>query len=278
MRGTVNIEDIEIQILLDAVLKRYGYDFRHYSRASLQRRLTHAMEQARMKRFTEMLDELFHNEEFFDNFLRHMSVTVTDIFRDPLFYKSVREKVIPALKTFPFIKVWHAGCATGEEVYSMAIMLREEKFLNRSSIYATDFNKHSLDIAQKAVYSSDKLESYASNYRQAGGCGNFSDYYSSGYNLIKFKDYLKERVTFSYHNLVTDGVFGEMNIIFCRNVLIYFDKDLQNHTLNLLSASLRHGGYLCLGDKESLNFTTVSNQFEAVDDKQRIFKKTASLQ
>lgn len=278
MHAAEKIEDIEIQILLEGILKRYGYDFRHYSHASLKRRLTHAMEQAHMQRFTEMLDELFHNEAFFDNFLRHMSVTVTDIFRDPLFYKSVREKIIPTLKTFPFIKVWHAGCATGEEVYSMAIMLHEEKFLARSSIYATDFNKHSLDIAQKAVYGSDKLPSYASNYRQAGGLKNFSDYYSSGYNLIKFKDYLKERVTFSYHNLVTDGVFGEMNIIFCRNVLIYFDKDLQNRTLNLLSASLRHGGYLCLGDKESLNFTTVSNQFEAVDDKQRIFKKTASLQ
>lgn len=266
-------EAVEVDLLLAGIQKRYGYDFTHYSHASLMRRLEKARDQAKLTRFTELLDRLIHDERCFDEFLKHMSITVTDMFRDPLFYKTVREQVVPVLKTFPFVKIWHAGCATGEEVYSMALLLHEEGFLGRACIYATDFNKHSLDIAANGIYPAKNLEAYANNYRDSGGTGNFSDYYSDGYELVKFKDFLKSRITFSYHNLVTDGVFGEMNMICCRNVLIYFDKTLQDMVLAKFSESLRYGGFLCLGNKESLKFTAVKKQFEGVDAKQRIYKK-----
>lgn len=277
MRETKDNDKIEIDILLSAIRSRYGYDFSNYSYASLKRRLERACQQAKATRFTELLDKILHNEADFDEFLKHMSITVTDMFRDPLFYRSLREKVIPVFKTFPFVKIWHAGCATGEEVYSMAIMLHEEGFLERSRIYATDFNKNSLNIAQKGVYPAKQLENYSTNYLEAGGNSSFSDYYRNSYDLIKFKDYLKERVTFSYHNLVTDGVFGEMNLICCRNVLIYFDRTLQGRVLSLFTESLRYGGFLCLGNKETLNFTNVRHMFEVMDSKQRIYKKIGMI-
>lgn len=277
MGGACDEERIEVELLLAGIQKRYGYDFTHYSHASLLRRLGRAREQAKVRRFTELLDLLIHSEKCFDEFLKHMSVTVTDMFRDPLFYKAVREKIVPVLKTFPFVKIWHAGCATGEEVYSMAMLLHEEGFLDRARIYATDFNKHSLDVASHGVYPAKNIGAYAANYLDSGGAAHFPDYYSDGYELVKFKDFLKERITFSYHNLVTDGVFGEMNLICCRNVLIYFDKTLQDAVLAKFSDSLRHGGFLCLGNKESLNFTAVKTQFEAVDGKQRIYRKLGEL-
>jgi chemotaxis protein methyltransferase CheR len=216
---------------------------------------------------------VLHDEAAFDRFLCHMSITVTEMFRDPPFYRQLRDSIIATLKTYPFIKIWHAGCATGEEAYSMAILLHEAGFLSRARIYATDFNKHSLETAQSGVYPAEKMAAYEANYRAAGGTGHFSDYYSAGYDLAKFKDFLKERITFSYHNLVTDGVFGEMNLICCRNVLIYFDRHLQNHALTLFDHSLRHGGFLCLGAKESLSFTVIRQQFTAVDGKQKIYRK-----
>jgi chemotaxis protein methyltransferase CheR len=206
-----------------------------------------------------------------------MSITVTEMFRDPAFYTAIREKLIPALKTFPFVKIWHAGCATGEEVYSMAILLHEENFLDRARIYATDFNKHSLDIAEKGVYPARNMALHAANYRASGGKANFEDYYSAGYDLAKMKDMLKKNITFSYHNLVTDSVFGEMNVVICRNVLIYFDKILQERVFGLFTDSLRHSGFLCLGSKESLNFSSVKKNFETVESKQKIYRKCGDL-
>jgi chemotaxis protein methyltransferase CheR len=266
-------ETTEVGLLLDGIRSRYGYDFTHYSRASLKRRLERALAQTRLARFTELLDRLLRDEKCFDDFLKIMSITVTEMFRDPHFYLAVRQLVVPVLKTYPFVKIWHAGCATGEEVYSMALLLYEEGFLDRARIYATDFNKHSLDIASDGVYSARQMVTYAANYREAGGKCDFSAYLNNGYELAKFKDFLKKRITFSYHNLVTDGVFGEMNIICCRNVLIYFDKVLQDQVLSKFAESLRHGGFLCLGNKESLNFTAVTPLFEPVDKKQRIYRK-----
>ena len=232
-------------MLLDGIRSRYGYDFTHYSRASLKRRLERALAQARLTHFTELLDRLLHDEKCFDEFLKIMSVTVTEMFRDPAFYQAMREQVVPVLKTYPFVKIWHAGCATGEEVYSMALLLHEEGFLDRARIYATDFNKHSLDTGAERRLSrpADGGVCRQLSARPAAQ-GDFSDYYSDGYELAKFKDFLKERITFSYHNLVTDGVFGEMNLICCRNVLIYFDKTLQDQVLSKFSESLRHGGFL----------------------------------
>jgi chemotaxis protein methyltransferase CheR len=269
----IDCEEVEIEMLLHGIRTRYGYDFSHYSRASLRRRLERALAQTRLTHFSELLDRLFHDEQCFDEFLKIMSISVTEMFRDPEFYQAIRKHVVPLLKTYPFIKIWHPGCATGEEVYSMALLLHEEGFLDRARIYATDFNKHSLDAASNGVYSAGQMAAYADNYRLAGGKGHFPDYYSDGYELAKFKDFLKERITFSYHNLVTDGVFGEMNIICCRNVLIYFDKTLQDQVLRKFSESLRHGGFLCLGNRESLNFTAVKPLFAAVDKMQKIYQK-----
>ena len=269
----IDCEEVEIDMLLQGIRSRYGYDFAHYSRASLRRRLERVLAQTRLTHFSQLLDRLFHDEQCFDEFLKIMSISVTEMFRDPGFYQAVRDHVVPLLKTYPFIKIWHAGCATGEEVYSMALLLHEEGFLDRARIYATDFNKHSLDTAANGVYSTRQMAGYAENYRLAGGKGDFHDYYSDGYELAKFKDFLKERITFSYHNLVSDGVFGEMNIICCRNVLIYFDRTLQDQVLTKFSESLRHGGFLCLGNRESLNFTTIKSSFAAVDKLQRIYQK-----
>lgn len=269
----IDCEEVEIDMLLHGIRTRYGYDFAHYSRASLRRRLERALAQTRLTHFSQLLDRLFHDEQCFDEFLKIMSISVTEMFRDPEFYQTIRTRVVPLLKTYPFIKIWHAGCATGEEVYSMALLLHEEGFLDRARIYATDFNKHSLDTAASGVYSARQMAAYADNYRLAGGKGHLSDYYSDGYELAKFKEFLKERITFSYHNLVTDGVFGEMNIICCRNVLIYFDKTLQDQVLQKFSESLRHAGFLCLGNRESLNFTAIKASFAPVDKAQRIYQK-----
>jgi len=268
-----DLDSIEIDLLLEGVQRRWGYDFTHYSRASLRRRLDHARREAGVASYTELLDRLLHDASSFDEFLAHMSISVTEMFRDPPFYRAVREKLVPVLKTFPFVKIWHAGCSTGEEVYSMAIVLHEEGYLHRARIYATDFNKHSLDAAEKGVFPARHLETYAANYRASGGNGDFAQYYSAGYDLAKFKDFLRARVTFSYHNLVTDGVFGEMNLVSCRNVLIYFDKSLQERALGLFAGSLRHGGFLCLGAKETLRFSSANELFEPIETRQRIYRK-----
>lgn len=272
-----DIEKIEIDMLLEGIRNRYGYDFSHYSRASLKRRVDRVREHGRLSSYAALLDKLNHDAGYFDEFLKSVSITVTELFRDPPFYLAVRRQLVPMLKTFPFIKIWHAGCATGEEVYSMAILLHEEGFLDRAHIYATDFNKHSLDIAQEGVYPAKNIGAARANYLAAGGTGEFSDYFSASYDFVKFKDYFKRQITFSYHNLVSDGVFGEMNLISCRNVLIYFDKTLQDRVLGQFTESLRHGGFLCLGSKETLNFTAVKSLFETIDVKQRLFRKTGEI-
>ena len=269
----IDEEKIEIDLLLDGIIKRYGYDFSDYSYSSLKRRLTVAKTNLGVSRFTELLDKVFHNDTYFDEVLKQLSVTVTEMFRDPPFYQSLRAQLIPQLKTYPFVKIWHAGCATGEEAYSLAILLHEENFLDRALIYATDYNKNSLNIAKKGIYSPENFEKYIQNYTKVTGKDSFSQYYNSKYDLVKMKDFLKERITFSYHNLVTDHVFGEMNLILCRNVLIYFNQDLQNRVYNLFNESLRHGGYLCLGNKESLKFSSIDQYFEPLDKQQRIYKK-----
>ncbi|WP_404478231.1 CheR family methyltransferase [Novosphingobium sp. BL-52-GroH] len=268
-----DVESIEISLLLEAIRRRWSYDFTHYSHASIRRRLDQARRAAGLAHFSELLTRVLHDEAFFDRLLRYMSVTVTEMFRDPQCYRTMRDHLIPVFKTFPFIKIWCAGCATGEEVYSLAILLHEEGYLERARLYATDFNKDSLDIAEKGIYPTRVMSAYGANYRQSGGHGDLSDYYHSSYDFARMKGFLRERITFSYHNLVTDGVFGEMNLITCRNVLIYFDKTLQEQVLRLFTDSLRHGAYLCLGAKESLNFSAVKPLYEALDGRQKIYKK-----
>jgi chemotaxis protein methyltransferase CheR len=213
------------------------------------------------------------NEELAHTVIADFSITVTEMFRDPDFYQAVRQKVVPYLSTYPFFKVWVTGCATGEEVYSLAILLQEEGLYNRASIYATDFNDKALKKAQDGVYPLKDLQKYTVNYQKAGGKRSFADYYRAENNSATIDPALKANISFANHNLVTDGIFSEVQMIFCRNVLIYFDQTLQNWVLTMLTESLSHNGFLCLGNKESLELSDVGRQFRTMDEAQRIYQK-----
>ena len=270
------LQELEVDLLLDAIFQRYGYDFRHYARASLKRRIAQYMQRAEVSHITDLIAPMLHDKAFFDGFLKVMSVTVTDMFRDPAFFAALRSDIIPILKTYPFIKIWHAGCATGEEVYSLAILLKEEGLYERTQIYATDYNNHSLALAKEGIYPLKRIKQYSDNYRHAGGQNSFADYYHARYGAAKMQETLKKNVTFANHNLVSDGVFGEMQLVICRNVLIYFDQQLQNRVLTLLHDSLSAHGFLCLGNKESLKFSAVENHFEEQVAEQKIYKRLHS--
>lgn len=266
-------ERLEIKLLLEAIYRKYGYDFRNYASAHTKRRLEHRLMLDNLKNYSEMQHLLIHDEVFFNRLLLDLSINVTEMFRDPWVYAKVRELVVPHLKTYPFFKVWHAGCSAGQEVYSMSILLEEEGLKERAQIYATDFNELILDKAKEGIYPMDVVREYTANYQKAGGKRSFSDYYTAHYENVAIRQSLKDRVLFSSHNLVTDGVFGEMNLIFCRNVLIYFDRDLQNRVFDLFYESLCPGGFLCLGSKESLKFSGVADRFEPVSEREKIFRK-----
>ena len=220
-----------------------------------------------------MIPELLHDRAFFEFFLEQFSITVTEMFRDPFVYQSIRTKVIPVLKTYPFIRIWHAGCASGEEAYSLAILLKEERLYDRCTIFATDFNDVALQKASDGIYDVERAKEFTRNYQQAGGVRSFSEYYHAQYGHIVMDQSLKRNITFANHNLVTDGVFTEAHLILCRNVMIYFDKILQNRALTLFRDSLVRGGLLCLGTKESLQFSEVESNFKVEDGKARIYKK-----
>ena len=271
--SNIDLLRIEIKLLLEAIYLKYGYDFRSYNKAHLQRRVLNRIGLSKLASVSDLTARILREPEFFREFLDDLSINVTEMFRDPGFYKSFRENIIPKLKTYTFFKIWHAGCSTGEEVYSMAILLQEEGLLDRCQIYATDFNRKVLDIAREGVYQEKDMEQYARNYKALGGNNNFSAYYESKYGSVIFNKDLSSKIVFADHNLVTDSVFAEVNLIFCRNVLIYFEKDLQNKVLRLFHESLSPSGVLCLGTKESLKFTEVENKFTEIDDKQKIFKK-----
>jgi chemotaxis protein methyltransferase CheR len=268
-----NIEKIELQLFLEAMYHGYGYDFRHYAQASVRRRVRHLLAKSGCARISELLPRLLYDPAFAQTAIYDFSISVTEMFRDPKFYASLRQNVVPYLKTYPFIKVWHAGCATGEEVYSLAILLQEEGLYERATIFATDFNEAVLEKAQEGIYALKDIRQYTLNYQKAGGVQPFADYYHAQYESAIMNQALKRNITFASHNLVTDGVFGEMHLIFCRNVLIYFDKTLQNRVLGLFAESLNHGGFLCLGSKETLQFSEVANHFKVIDDQARIYQK-----
>jgi chemotaxis protein methyltransferase CheR len=266
-------ENLEIKLLLEAIFLKYGYDFRDYAVAHTKRRLEYRKAVAGLNNYAEMLHKAIYDEDFFSTVLYDLSINVTEMFRDPWFYKEVREIVIPHLKTYPFVKVWHAGCSAGQEVYSMAILLEEESMKERAQIYATDFNERVLKTAKNGIYPIDDIRQYTSNYIQSGGRESFSDYYTADNKHVILKSSLRKKVLFSSHNLVTDGVFGEMNVIFCRNALIYFNKELQERVLQLFYESLCPGGFLCLGSKESLKFSKVVDKFEEVAAREKIYRK-----
>lgn len=264
---------LETELLLEAIFRQYGYDFRHYARASLARRIHLQLRRQKVQHISELIPLLLHHRQVFDLFLQDMSITVTDMFRNPLFFKELRETIIPKLKSWPYVKIWCAGCATGEEVYSLAILLQEEGFYDRCQIYATDYNKRSLTIAKDGIYALDKIKNYTANYNKSGPKASFSDYYHAKYDSAKMDKILTRNIVFSHHNLASDSAFGEMNMILCRNVLIYFNQELQNKVLDLYEQSLCAGGYLCLGAKESLQFSSVADKFTPVAGKKNIFRK-----
>jgi len=267
------LENFEIDIFLEAIFQRYGYDFRDYARASLKRRIENRLTLSGLKHVSEMIPKILYEKRFFEEFLNDMSITVTGMFRNPAVFKAIREQVIPKLSTYSRINIWHVGCATGEEVYSMAILLEEEGLLDKTRIYATDYNNRSLEQAKKGIYPADMMKQYTENYLQSGGRNSFSDYYWANYDSVKIKESFKDKITFAHHNLMQDRAFAEMHLIMCRNVLIYFDKPLQNKVLKLLRDSLIHRGFLVLGDKESISFTDVCDDFTESDGRLRIYRK-----
>jgi chemotaxis protein methyltransferase CheR len=270
--ASVDIETIEIELLLDTISRRYGYDFHNYSKASLKRRILNFTSKTEINKISELIPLLLYDKELFRSFLLSLSVTVTEMFRDPEVYVVLREQVLPFLKTYPFSKIWCAGCATGEEVYSIAILLKEAGLSERVQIYATDINDESLQKAQSGIYSTLQIQEYTRNYQLAGLTGSFSDYYFARYDSVIMDQSLKDNIVFANHNLVSDEVFGKMQLILCRNTLIYFNRDLQDRVLSLFRDSLVHKGFLCLGTKESLEFSSVKDDFHSIEKKAKVFQ------
>lgn len=260
--------------MLESLRLVYGYDFTEYAEASMKRRVAHFMTLKKIESLQILAKMLLQEEKFFEEFIQEVSVTVTEMFRDPDFYKSMRQNVIKRLSTYPFVKIWIAGCATGEEVHSVAIMLKEEGLLSRSLIYATDINQRSLRIAMEGIYPLSNMKAYTANYQKAGGKADFSDYYISKYDGALFEKSLRQNVVFSPHNLTMDKSFNEFQMIICRNVLIYFNQQLQSKVIDLFYESLCPFGLLGLGNKESLLFSAKQQNFSDVDKRERLYMKT----
>ena len=269
----MNIDNKELKLFLESIRSVYGYDFTDYAEASVKRRIAHFMSNQKIPSIELLSPLLLNDEKLFEEFIQDLSVTVTEMFRDPVFYKSLRENVMKRLGTYPFIKIWIAGCATGEEIYSIAILLHEEGLLNRSVIYATDINQKSLQIAKDAVYPLENMKNHTINYQKSGGIHSFSEYYKAKYNSVMFDKSLRQNIVFSPHNLSVDKSFNEFQLIICRNVLIYFNQQLQNKVINLFYDSLCPFGFLGIGNKESLLFSDKQKFFDDIDRKEKIFMK-----
>lgn len=269
--------NIEVRLLLDAIFFQYGYDFRSYAKASIKRRIAGFLTKYELTNISELQHHVLHDEMIFRQLLLEFSINVTEMFRDPLFYKAVCEKVLPGLLVKDHLKIWHAGCASGEEIYSLAILLSEAGLYERTQIYGTDFNEVILKKAREGIYPINKLKLFTQNYQLAGGVCDFSDYYTAKFGSAVMNQSLKKNIVFADHNLATDGVFGEMDLIFCRNVLIYFDKNLQDRVFGLFSESLTPGGMMCLGARESVKFSKYVNDFEDFDAMRKIYRKKEVL-
>ncbi|MEO5340460.1 MAG: protein-glutamate O-methyltransferase CheR [Magnetococcus sp. MYC-9] len=272
------IQEIEINLLLDALFFRYGYDFRDYDRSSLTRRILQCLEHCTFQHVSEIIPRLLYNGEFLTRLVHALSVNTTEMFRDPRTFAALREQVFPVLATYPFINIWHAGCASGEEVYSLAILLQEAGLLCHARIYATDMDEEVLAKAQEGVYAVDHLEKFEKNYLLAGGCRHLREYISVGYGLFRLEDRLRQSMIFANHNLVTDGVFAEIHLLLCRNVLIYFNATLRERAFRLFHDSLGRGGFLCLGSSESLPPAEWKLSLVPVAPRERIFRKMPSLE
>lgn len=268
-----DLEKIEVELLLEGVYQRYGFDFRAYAYSSLRRRLWKRISESGLKTMSALQDRVLHDPAMMEQLLLDLSINVTAMYRDPHFYVAFREKVIPMLRTYPFIRIWHAGCSTGEEVYSMAILLQEEGLYDRARIYATDINEVVLQRAKAGIFPLDRMKEYTDNYIKAGGKKAFSEYYTAKYDNAIFDDLLTKNVVFSQHNLVTDRSFSEFNVILCRNVLIYFDKALQSRVQSLFYDSLAMFGVIVLGSKESLKFSEYESCYEQIASPEKIYRK-----
>src|SRR6195256_6875609 len=270
-----DLEQLELELLLEAVYRRYGLDFREYAPASLKRRLWRRMNAEGLATVTQLHDRLLAEPPCMEALLVDLSINVTSMFRDPSFYVAFREKVVPMLHTYPFTRIWCAGCSTGEEVYSLAILLHEEGLYEKTRIYATDINEHVLQTAREGVFPLDRMRLYTQNYIRSGGKGDFSEYYIAAYDSVRFARSLTENVVFAQHNLAMDSGFNEFNAIVCRNVMIYFDKTLQNHVHGLFYESLATFGILSLGHKEAIGFTRFADRYEEIDSDERLYRKVA---
>lgn len=266
-------EEIEIRLLLEALYLRYHYDFRNYAMSSIRRRLRQAREQLEFPSFSAMQERLLRDPAMLPQLLRFLTVQVSDMFRDPDYFRAIRERVIPHLRTYPSLKVWIAGCSSGEELYSMVILFREEGLEDRTLFYATDINQEALQAAEAGVYAIERVQSFTANHQRSGGRTSLSDYYQAAYGRVSFDKSLRRNVVFSDHSLVTDAVFGEMNLISCRNVLIYFDNDLKDRVLGLFRDSLAHRGFLGLGAKESVRFSAEAASFADFVREEKIYQR-----
>ncbi|MFD1775220.1 CheR family methyltransferase [Paenibacillus rhizophilus] len=267
------LENIEIELLLSGVHRLYGYDFRNYALPSLKRRIWHHVHAENLSSISALQEKVLHDRTCFERFIYSLSIPVTEMFRDPGLFMAFRQKVVPLLRTYPYIRIWHAGCSTGEEVYSMAILLQEEGLYDKARIYATDMNNRSLQQAKEGVYEISKMKQYTKNYLEAGGKHAFSKYYTAKYNSVIFQPDLRKNIIFAEHNLATDTSFNEFNVIFCRNVMIYFNDELRDHVHGLFCESLSRFGVLVLGAKESIHFTRYSDSYEPLDRVEKIYRK-----
>ena len=271
--ATSELERLEMELLLLAIFRHHGFDFRSYSPASLHRRILRHIESAPVSTISGLTELILHEPAALQRLLHDLSVNVTAMFRDPSFFAEFRNSVVPLLRTYPTVRIWHAGCSTGEEVYAMSILLEEEGLSERCRIYATDMDSTVLDQARQGIFPLSRMKEYTSNYFLAGGKRSFSDYYTAKYDGALFAPRLAKNVLFTQHNLAMDRSFSEFNVIVCRNVLIYFDRDLKNHTLGLFSESLATLGVLCLGRKESLRFTAFEQEFSELSARERVYRR-----
>jgi chemotaxis protein methyltransferase CheR len=270
-----DVDEIELELLLEGVYRCYGFDFRQYAPASLRRRVWRRVHAEGLTTLSALQDKLLHDPACMERLLLDLSINVTAMFRDPSFYIAFREKVVPLLRTYPFTRIWLAGCSTGEEVYSLAILLQEEGVAERARLYATDINESVLDRARAGVFALDKMREYTQNYIKAGGQTAFSEYYVAKYDGAQFQRSLVDNVVFAQHNLVSDRSFNEFNVIVCRNVMIYFDRALQDQVHRLFYESLMTFGVLALGAKESIHFSPFEDRFEDIDANERLYKKVS---
>jgi chemotaxis protein methyltransferase CheR len=265
--------DIELRLLIEAVYLKYHYDFRGYALASLKRRMASAMTRFGCSTLSQLQDKLLHDATTFPALLDYFTVQVSEMFRDPGYYKALREEVVPLLRTYPSLKVWVAGCSAGEEAYSLAILLREEGLLERTLLYATDINTDALKKAEAGVYPLDQVALYTQNHQRSGGRSSLSDHYTAAYGRAVFDKSLRRQMVFSDHSLATDSVFAEVHLVSCRNVLIYFDRALQDRALGLFAGSLVRQGFLGLGSKESLRFSAQREAFDDFVPQERLYRR-----